>query len=201
MIGRITGQIVEKLPPQIVVDVGGVGYELDVPMGTFYELPHLGEKVTLFTHHVVREDAQLLYGFASRSERESFRQLLKISGIGAKTALAILSGMNADELALAISGEDVARLSRIPGIGKKTAERLILELRGKLDILSTGTATTSISGGSVPAAPVSARSDIVNALLALGYNDREAAAAVKALPAEIAVSDGIRQALKSLAKA
>lgn len=200
MIGRITGQIVEKLPPQIVVDVGGVGYELDVPMGTFYELPHLGEKVTLFTHHVVREDAQLLYGFASRSERESFRQLLKISGIGAKTALAILSGMNADELALAISGEDVARLSRIPGIGKKTAERLILELRGKLD-LSTGTATTSISGGSVPAAPVSARSDIVNALLALGYNDREAAAAVKALPAEIAVNDGIRQALKSLAKA
>ena len=158
-------------------------------------------RITLFTHHVVREDAQLLYGFASRSERESFRQLLKISGIGAKTALAILSGMNADELALAISGEDVARLSRIPGIGKKTAERLILELRGKLDILSTGTATTSISGGSVPAAPVSARSDIVNALLALGYNDREAAAAVKALPAEIAVNDGIRQALKSLAKA
>lgn len=200
MIGRITGQIVEKLPPQIVVDVGGVGYELDVPMGTFYELPHLGEKVTLFTHHVVREDAQLLYGFASRSERESFRQLLKISGIGAKTALAILSGMNADELALAISGEDVARLSRIPGIGKKTAERLILELRGKLD-LSAGTPTSSVSGGSVPATPVSARSDIVNALLALGYNDREAAAAVKALPAEIAVNDGIRQALKSLAKA
>ena len=200
MIGRITGQIVEKLPPQIVVDVGGVGYELDVPMGTFYELPHLGEKVTLFTHHVVREDAQLLYGFASHSERESFRQLLKISGIGAKTALAILSGMNADELALAISGEDVARLSRIPGIGKKTAERLILELRGKLD-LSAGTPTSSVSGGSVPATPVSARSDIVNALLALGYNDREAAAAVKALPAEIAVNDGIRQALKSLAKA
>ena len=200
MIGRITGQIVEKLPPQIVVDVGGVGYELDVPMGTFYELPHLGEKITLFTHHVVREDAQLLYGFASRSERESFRQLLKISGIGAKTALAILSGMNADELALAISGEDVARLSRIPGIGKKTAERLILELRGKLD-LSAGTPTSSVSGGSVPATPVSARSDIVNALLALGYNDREAAAAVKALPAEIAVNDGIRQALKSLAKA
>lgn len=200
MIGRITGQIVEKLPPQIVVDVGGVGYELDVPMGTFYELPHLGEKVTLFTHHVVREDAQLLYGFASRSERESFRQLLKISGIGAKTALAILSGMNADELALAISGEDVARLSRIPGIGKKTAERLILELRGKLD-LSAGTPTSPVSGGSVPATPASARSDIVNALLALGYNDREAAAAVKALPAEIAVNDGIRQALKSLAKA
>ena len=200
MIGRITGQIVEKLPPQIVVDVGGVGYELDVPMGTFYELPHLGEKVTLFTHHVVREDAQLLYGFASRSERESFRQLLKISGIGAKTALAILSGMNADELALAISSEDVTRLSRIPGIGKKTAERLILELRGKLD-LSAGTPTSSVSGGSVPATPVSARSDIVNALLALGYNDREAAAAVKALPAEIAVNDGIRQALKSLAKA
>ena len=132
MIGRLTGLILEKLPPQIVLEVNGVGYELDVPMSTFYDLPHPGDKVTLFTHYVVREDAHLLYGFASRSERETFRQLLKISGIGAKTALAILSGMNADELALAVAGEDVARLARVPGIGKKTAERLILELRGKL---------------------------------------------------------------------
>lgn len=198
MIGRITGLIVEKQPPQIVVDVNGVGYEVDVPMGTFYELPHLGEKVTLFTHHVVREDAQLLYGFASRSERETFRQLVKISGIGAKTALAILSGMNADELALAVSGEDVARLSRVPGIGKKTAERLILELRGKLSLHGAPAA-----GGISPAqqAPASARGDIVNALLALGYNEKEAAAALKALPDDIAVNDGIRMALKSLAKA
>jgi Holliday junction DNA helicase RuvA len=199
MIGRITGKIVEKLPPQIVVDVGGVGYEVDVPMGTFYELPHLGETVTLFTHHVVREDAQLLYGFGSRGERETFRQLLKISGIGAKTALAILSGMNADELALAVSGEDIARLSRVPGIGKKTAERLILELRGKLGLTpSNGSGTLS---GMEMIAPASTRSDIVNALLALGYNDKEAAAAIKPLPADIAVNDGIRQALKSLAKA
>lgn len=199
MIGRITGKIVEKLPPQIVVDVGGLGYEVDVPMGTFYELPHLGETVTLFTHHVVREDAQLLYGFGSRSERETFRQLLKISGIGAKTALAILSGMNADELALAVSGEDIARLSRVPGIGKKTAERLILELRGKLGLMpSNGTDTLS---GMEMVSPASARSDIVNALLALGYNDKEAAAAIKPLPADIAVNEGIRQALKSLAKA
>ena len=199
MIGRITGKIVEKLPPQIVVDVGGVGYEVDVPMGTFYELPHLGETVTLFTHHVVREDAQLLYGFGSRSERETFRQLLKISGIGAKTALAILSGMSADELALAVSGEDIARLSRVPGIGKKTAERLILELRGKLGLMpSNGTGTLS---GMEIVSPASTRSDIVNALLALGYNDKEAAAAIKPLPADIAVNDGIRQALKSLAKA
>lgn len=200
MIGRITGKIVEKLPPQIVVDVGGLGYEVDVPMGTFYELPHLGETVTLFTHHVVREDAQLLYGFGSRSERETFRQLLKISGIGAKTALAILSGMNADELALAVSGEDIARLSRVPGIGKKTAERLILELRGKLGLTpSNGTGTGTLSGMEI-VSPTSARNDIVNALLALGYNDKEAAAAIKTLPADIAVNDGIRQALKSLAK-
>lgn len=199
MIGRIAGLIVEKQPPQIVVDVNGVGYEIDVPMGTFYELPHLGEKVTLFTHYAVREDAHLLYGFASRGERETFRQLLKISGIGAKTALAILSGMNADELALAVSGEDVARLSRVPGIGKKTAERLILELRGKL---SLGGAPASAAGSAAPLAPAAtARGDIVNALLALGYNEKEAAAALKALPEDIAVNDGIRMALKSLAKA
>lgn len=198
MIGRISGLLLEKLPPQIVVDVNGVGYEVDVPMSTFYELPHPGDKVTLFTHYVVREDAHLLYGFASRSERETFRQLLKISGIGAKTALAILSGMNADELALAVAGEDVARLSRVPGIGKKTAERLILELRGKLDL--HGAAAGSGAAPVLPTAPQSARSDIVNALLALGYNDKEAAAALKGLPEDVSVNDGIRLALKSLAK-
>ncbi len=198
MIGRLTGLILEKLPPQIVLEVNGVGYELDVPMSTFYDLPHPGDKVTLFTHYVVREDAHLLYGFASRSERETFRQLLKISGIGAKTALAILSGMNADELALAVAGEDVARLARVPGIGKKTAERLILELRGKLGG-AAGTAGAPMSSTPQAGAPT-ARGDIVNALLALGYNDREAAAALKGLPEEVSVNDGIRLALKSLAK-
>lgn len=196
MIGRIAGLIVEKQPPQIVVDVNGVGYEIDVPMGTFYELPHPGEKVTLFTHYVVREDAHLLYGFASRSERETFRQLLKISGIGAKTALAILSGMNADELALAVSGEDVARLSRVPGIGKKTAERLILELRGKLGVAASDSpAALPMQAGN------DASADITHALLALGYNDKEASAAVKTLPAGTKLEDGIRLALKALVKA
>ena len=198
MIGRITGALIEKQPPQIVVDANGVGYEIDVPMSTFYVLPHLNEKVTLYTHHVVREDAHLLFGFATRAERETFRQLTKISGIGPKIALAILSGMNADELALAIAGEDVARLSKIPGIGKKTAERLVLELRGKLSF--DGGGAPLAAGSALPVSPASERSDIINALLALGYNDREAAAAIKPLPADVGVSEGIRLALKSLAK-
>ncbi|WP_137935994.1 Holliday junction branch migration protein RuvA [Chitinivorax sp. B] len=198
MIGRLNGVLAEKQPPQIVVDVNGVGYEVDVPMSTFYVLPHLNEKVTLFTHHVIREDAHLLYGFATKGERETFRQVLKISGIGPKIALAILSGMSADELAIAIAGEDVARLSKIPGIGKKTAERLVLELRGKLSF-DGGSAPTP-SGGLPLLSVASERSDIINALLALGYNEREAAAAIKLLPNDVGVSDGIRLALKSLAK-
>ncbi|MBB5017299.1 Holliday junction DNA helicase RuvA [Chitinivorax tropicus] len=198
MIGRLSGILVEKQPPQVVVDVSGVGYEVDVPMSTFYVLPHLNEKVTLYTHPVVREDAHLLYGFATKGERETFRQVLKISGIGPKIALAILSGMNADELAIAIAGEDIARLSRIPGIGKKTAERLVLELRGKLSFDAAG---GTIPAGSLPLpSAASERSDIINALLALGYNEREAAAAIKGLPGDVGVSDGIRMALKSLAK-
>ena len=196
MIGRLSGQLIEKLPPQIVLDVGGVGYEVDVPMSTFYQLPALGEKTTLYTHLVVREDAHLLFGFASKGERETFRQLIKVSGIGAKIALAVLSGLSADELALAVASEDLKRLSSVPGIGKKTAERLVLELRGKL---ATGGAVTT-PGGLAFAATPDDKSDIVNALLALGYNDKEAAAATKSLPSDVTVSDGVRLALKSLMK-
>ena len=193
MIGRLSGRLLEKLPPHLLLDVQGVGYEVDAPMTTFYQLPAVGEAVTLHIHQVVREDALLLYGFASRAERETFRQLLKVSGIGAKIALAILSSLSADELALAVAGENVARLSKVPGIGKKTAERLLLELKGKLK------ADVRIAaGGSAEAAP--SAQDILNALLALGYSDKEAQAALKALPRDVGVSDGIKLALKALAK-
>ncbi len=197
MIGRLSGTLIEKQPPQIVLDVAGVGYEIDVPMSTFYELPVLGAAVALFTHQAIREDAHLLFGFASRTERDTFRSLIKISGVGPKIALAILSGMNADELALAIAGEDTARLAKVPGIGKKTAERLVLELRGKLGSLSTCTAFASQS---LPTALPTPRQDILHALLALGYNEREAAAAMKLVPEDAGVNDGIKLALKSLAK-
>ncbi|WP_374498253.1 Holliday junction branch migration protein RuvA [Vogesella indigofera] len=196
MIGRLTGTLLEKLPPQITVDVNGVGYDVDVTMSTFYQLPALGQKTTLFTHLVVREDAHLLYGFGSRDERETFRQLIKITGVGAKIALAILSGMTADELAIAVASEDIKRLSSVPGIGKKTAERLVLELRGKL---ATG-GNLTVPGGLPFAATPDEKSDIVNALLALGYNEKEAAAATKGLPTDVTVSDGVRLALKNLMK-
>lgn len=197
MIGRLTGTLIEKQPPQIVLEVNGVGYEIDVPMSTVYELPTLGSQVALFTHQAIREDAHLLFGFASRVERDTFRELIKISGVGPKIALAILSGMNADELALAIAGEDTARLAKVPGIGKKTAERLVLELRGKLGKLS---GSSPVPGKASPMMPTSARQDILHALLALGYNEREAAAALKLIPEDASVNDGIRLALKSLAK-
>ena len=191
MIGRLTGTLAEKNPPQIVVDVGGIGYELDVPMSTFYNLPGSGEKLTLLTHFAVREDGHFLYGFLSESERFAFRQLLKISGIGARTALSVLSGLSVGDLAAAVARQEVGRLVKVPGIGKKTAERLLLELKGKLaDALGPGQ----------PAAVDDAQHDILNALLALGYNDKEAAAAMKQLPAGVGTSDGIRQALKLLAK-
>ncbi|AAQ61883.1 Holliday junction branch migration protein RuvA [Chromobacterium violaceum] len=196
MIGRLSGKLIEKLPPQVVVDVNGVGYEVDVPMTTFYQLPALGQPCTLFTHLAVREDAHLLYGFASKEERQTFRQLIKVTGIGAKIALAILSGMTADELAIAVASEDIKRLSAVPGIGKKTAERLVLELRGKL---ATG-GNLTVPGGLPFAATPDEKSDIVNALLALGYNEKEAAAATKSLPADVTVSEGVRLALKSLMK-
>ena len=193
MISRLTGKLVEKHPPQIVIDVNGVGYEVDVSMQTFYALPPLNEQVQLYTQLVVREDAHLLFGFASAAERATFRQLVKVSGIGAKTALGILSAMNADELAQAVAEEDVKRLSSAPGIGKKTAERMILELRGKLVAENGG-------GLFAPAAVVDESEDVVHTLLALGYNEREAKAAVKGIPAGTDVSEGVRLALKNLLK-
>ena len=191
MIGRITGILVEKNFPQIVVACAGVGYEIDVPMSTFYPLPRTGEEVTLLTHMVVREDAHLLFGFVTVAERAAFRQLLKISGVGPKVALSVLSGLSVDDLSAAVSSGDAARLTKIPGIGKKTAERLVLELRDKLPkTVSVVRAADAAAGGT----------DVVNALLALGYNEREATAAVKQLPADLALTDAIRQALKQLAK-
>jgi len=190
MIGRLTGVIAEKAPPQVLVDVAGVGYEVDVPMSTFYNLPNLGERTTLLTHFVVREDAQILFGFGTAQEREAFRQLIKISGVGPRTALALLSGMSVSELAQAVSLQEAGRLTKIPGIGKKTAERLLLELKGKLGAdlpTSIGIATD-------------AHGDVLQALVALGYSDKEAALAIKALPPDVGVSDGIKQALRSLAR-
>ena len=191
MIGRIQGELAEKNPPQILVVCAGVGYEIDVPMSTFYHLPRTGETVALLTHQVVREDAQLLFGFLTAQERAAFRQLLKISGVGPKVALGVLSGLSVDDLARAVASEDAARLTKVPGIGKKTAERLVLELRDKLPKAVTA----------VNASPASSASgDVLSALLALGYNDREAQAAVKQLTPELPIADAIRQALKLLAK-
>ncbi len=192
MIGRLSGTLVEKNPPQILLDVQGVAYEVDVPMSTFYNLPNVGEKVTLFTHLVVREDAHLLFGFGSESERRAFRLLIKISGIGARTALSVLSGLSVAELAQAVTLQESGRLTKIPGIGKKTAERLLLELKDKLG----ADVTTAV--GVNRAAPVS--SDVLHALASLGYSDKEATHAVRQLPEGIAVTDGIRQALRLLAK-
>lgn len=190
MIGRLSGTLLEKNPPQVVIDVHGVGYEVNVPMSTFYNLPGNGEKVTLLTHFVVREDGHFLFGFASEAERFAFRQLVRISGIGARMALAVLSGLSVTDLAQAIARQEAGRLTKIPGIGKKTAERLLLELKGKLaDALPNATLAVADN-----------QSDILNALLALGYNEREASSAVKQLAPEVATTDGIRQALKLLSK-
>ncbi len=193
MIGRLSGILQEKNPPQILLDVQGVGYEIDVPMSTFYNLPALHEKTVLYTQLIVREDAHLLYGFGSNEERTAFRVLLKISGVGAKLALSVLSGLSLNDLADAVANKEAGRLVKIPGVGKKTAERLLLELEGKF----TSTGTTQMHGAAIS----SAGSDIINALQALGYNDKEADWAAKQLPKEMGVSDGIRQALKLLSKA
>jgi len=190
MIGRLTGLLAEKSPPQVVLDVQGVGYEVDVPMSTFYNLPALGEKVTLLTHFVVREDAHLLYGFATAEERATFRELVKISGVGPRTALSILSGLSVADLAGAVSRQEGARLQKVPGIGKKTAERLLLELKGKL-----GADLGLPAGASVGS---EAQADIVQALMALGYSEKDASAALKKLPADVGVSEGIKLALKAL---
>ena len=192
MIGRLCGTLLEKTPPLVLIDCNGVGYECEVPMSTFYNLPAVGEKVVMLTHFVVREDAQLLYGFGSSQERATFRQLLKVNGIGAKSALSILSGLSIDELVQAVALQETTMLTRVPGVGKKTAERLLLELKDKFTI--DGVAAMNSSQ------PKSASSDVLNALLALGYNEREAMAAVKLLDKETSVTDGIKQALKLLSK-
>ena len=191
MIGRLSGLLAEKSPPQILIDCQGVGYEVDVPMSTFYNLPALGERVTLLTHFVVREDAQILYGFGTLAERDAFRQLVKISGVGPRTAPAVLSGLSVADLAQAVGAQEAARLVKVPGIGKKTAERLLLELKGKLGPeLGTHPAVLAPDDNG----------DILQALVSLGYTDREALAAVKALPKDVGVSEGIKLALKVLTR-
>lgn len=190
MIGRIAGILLEKAPPRILVDVQGVGYELEVPMSTFYNLGSLGSPVALLTHFVVREDAQLLFGFLTEGERRTFRELVKVSGVGPRTALSVLSGLSTDELAQAVASQSTARLVKVPGIGKKTAERLLLELKGKLE-----------ASGIAPLAPASdAQADVLQALLALGYSEKEAAAALKTMPTDLGVSEGIKHALKALSR-
>ena len=193
MIGKLTGTLLEKNPPEVVVDCAGVGYEVQVPMGTFYNLPAIGERVSLLTHFIVREDAQLLYGFGSAPERATFRELIKVAGVGPRTALGILSGMGVNDLAQAITLQEAGRLVKVPGIGKKTAERLLLELRGKIGAdMGANSARAQVTS--------QAQADILQALLALGYNDKEAATALKALAQDVGVSEGIRLALKALAR-
>ena len=192
MIGRLNGTLADKNPPQVLVDCRGVGYEVDVPMSTFYNLPGIGEKVQLLTHFVVREDAQILFGFATPSEREAFRQLIKISGVGPRTALSVLSGMSVGDIAQAVTAQDASRLVKVPGIGKKTAERLLLELKGKIG--------ADLGHAAGVGAASDAQADILQALVALGYSDKEAQAALKPLPRDVGVSEGIKLALKALAR-
>ncbi len=177
--------------PEVLLDCHGVGYEVQVPMSTFYNLPDVGQSVSLLTHFIVREDAQLLYGFATQPERAAFRELIKVAGVGPRTALSVLSGLGVADLAQAVTLQEGGRLIKVPGIGKKTAERLLLELKGKLG---------ADMGGARAQVKSDAQADILQALLALGYSDKEAAAALKALPAEVEVSEGIKLALKALAR-
>ena len=188
MIGRIKGILIEKIPPFILLDCQGVGYEIEVPMTTFFGLPDEGSEVTLLTHLVVREDAHLLFGFATTSERHMFRQLIKVNGIGAKVALSILSSIESNELTNAIKTDDTNMLIKIPGIGKKTAERLVLELKDRVKDIEVTQASKNV---------ITNIDDIENALISLGYSASQASIAIKALPDNISVNDGIRQALKS----
>jgi Holliday junction DNA helicase RuvA len=192
MIGRIAGQLLARNPPEILVDVGGVGYELDVPMSTFYDLPALGERVVLLTHQVVREDANLLYGFLTAAERSAFRELIRISGVGPRMALAVLSGLSVADLTSAVALQESGRLIKVPGIGKKTADRLLLELKGKLG--------PELAGAQAQSAMADHSADILRALVSLGYSEKEASLAARQVPADASVSDGIKQALKLLAR-
>ena len=192
MIGRLTGTLLEKQPPLVLLDVQGVGYEVNVPMSTFYTLPDTGEVIILHIYLVVREDVHLLFGFATETERQAFRQLVKISGVGARTALAVLSGLSVSDLYQAVVDQDSRQIIQVPGIGKKTAERLLLELRDKL--------SSDMIGADGHASSSKVNNDVLNALLALGYNEREASWAIKKLSLDISVSEGIREALKFLSK-
>jgi Holliday junction DNA helicase RuvA len=197
VIGRLHGVLLRKEPPALLVDVGGVGYELEAPMTTFYELPAVGEKVTLYTHLVVREDAHLLYGFAREGQRRLFRELLKVNGVGPRVALAVLSGLSDDEFSRCVAGEDIARLTRVPGVGRKTAERLVIEMRDKLSTDIAGPATASVAGTAPPADPVS---EAVSALVSLGYKPNEASRAVRGVSSQgLSAEEIIRQALKGMA--
>ncbi len=189
MIGKLSGMLLEKTPPRLLIDCHGVGYEVDVPMSTFYNLGDVGTPISLLIHMVVREDAHILYGFASAAEREAFRLLIKISGVGPRTALAVLSGLGVEALSQAVALQEPARVLKVPGIGKKTAERLLLELKGKL---------VDAIGQSAPGVASDAHADVMQALVVLGYSDKEAAAAIKQLPGDVNVSEGIKLALKRL---
>lgn len=192
MIGRIQGTLISINAPKLLIDCNGLGYEVDVPMSTLYQLPPIGQKLTLLIHFHVREDLQQLFGFATDAERDAFRSLIKISGVGARTALAVLSGMSVNELVQAITIQEPGALTRVPGIGKKTAERLLLELKGKL--------ATDLGHGQNKSSKPDVASEITQALLALGYSDKEAHLAVRQIPADVNVSEGIKLALKSLSK-
>jgi Holliday junction DNA helicase RuvA len=192
MIGRIQGTLISINAPKLLIDCNGLGYEVDVPMSTLYQLPPIGQKLTLLIHFHVREDLQQLFGFATDAERDAFRSLIKISGVGARTALAVLSGMSVNELVQAITIQEPGALTRVPGIGKKTAERLLLELKGKL--------APDLSHGQNKSSKPDVASEITQALLALGYSDKEAHLAVRQIPADVNVSEGIKLALKSLSK-
>ena len=206
MIGQLNGILLEKNPPQVLVDCAGVGYEVDVPMSTFYHLPACGERVKLLIHFVVREDAQILYGFASHAEKNAFKQLVRISGVGPRTALGVLPGMSVQELTQAITLQESARLTKIPGIGKKTAERLLLELKGKLTnelgLLGVGSGLGENLGPaqSEEANALSQQNDILSALIALGYSERDALLALKSLPPGTGVAEGIKAALRAISK-
>lgn len=200
MIGRLSGILLEKQPPHILLDVQGVGYELDAPMSTFYQLPSLGEKVTLHTHMVVREDAQLLYAFADKRGRELFRELIRLNGVGPKLALALMSGMEVDELVMAVQHQDVSALVRIPGVGKKTAERLLIELRDRFKAWDAlpGSVSLVVPSG-VASAPIKPSADAVSALIALGYKPQEASKAVSAVDEDgLSSEELIRRALRGM---
>ena len=191
MIGQIKGVLIDKTPPKALVECNGIGYEIEVPMSTFFQLPNLGEQVTLLTYLVVREDAQLLYGFLTQQEKEMFKQLIKINGVGPKLALSILSGASVDELVEAALRHNSNVFVNIPGIGNKTAERLVLELKDKCEHL-VGDKPKNSSPREID--------DIQNALISLGYSPKDASIAVKQLPQDVSINEGIREALKILSK-